>query len=640
MLKNETETNKDKSGQRDFTDLIKQIEVEYTLAHEHQRPELKKNLSYLKLYNNQKKNPELVSDVSLFSIMQTVLAALYVNSMNVVFDGNNDGGEDKAENVNDLAKYDHKNMQKHVLDYFWIFDACFLGYGLIGMEEFDREKMIPVPSYIDGMTFLRDPKATSPNGLMNGQGAMRFGGMPIEISKMDLNSKNGYFDYDQISIEDEFDSMVKDAQNERDSASGFENTLNKDLSTKDMGDNILYPALKWYTHYKGDKVKVILANNRTKVIKFEVLGKHNKVKWPIIHRPLFPSSKSWSGTSIPDLIEDKQRHKSVLMNLSLRSVKSELYPIMLYAEGRIKNKADLKRMHERKLIGIKGEGDVRNAAAPLNKATPRMDLVDFILSSLDQSAQIATGSPEMQQGQLSDKSRTLGELNMVQSNVTKRHTLASRIFSWSEEEFWLMWYGLYMKHFHDGIDEKMIKISGAYGNIYKTLTKEEVTFLSDPDVTIEDSNTNDAKNARERILMSNYGNVVFSDPTANHRWFRKKLGKINGLKHDELERLYPLTIDELLAIEENSKLSKNEIVKVSPNDNHEAHIEQHYKALKTKATESHIRGHRIMQQVRKNQPELFDDQDNVNLQQQVDPNNIKANLNTGKEAMPNINLEV
>ncbi len=624
---------------RDFSKLIKQFEVEYSLAHDHQREELKENLSRLKLYNNQKKDKKRVADTSLFSIMQTILAALYVNSLNVVFDGNDEGDEPTGENLNALAKYDYKVMQKDVLDYYWIWDACFLGYGLVDLEEFDRESMAPVPGYIDSMTFLRDPKATSPNGLMKGAGAMRFGGMPIEVSGTDLNKENGYFDYDDISIDEEYDSLKKDAQDNRDQASGYQTLLNKNLSTKDMGDNIVYPAFKWYTHFEGNKVKVIIANSKSRVIKFEILGKHDKVKWPIIKRNLYPSSKSWSGVSIPDLVEDKQRQKSVLMNLSLDAVKSDIYPAMLYAEKRIKNKADLKRIKFNKMIGVKGDSDIRGAVAPLNKANPRMDLVNGILTTLDQSAQIATGSPEMQQGQLSDKSRTLGELNMVQSNVTKRHTLAARIFSWSEQAFWEMWYLLYKKHFKKGIDKKLIRITGAYGNRWRTLTKENMTYPQDPDITIEDVNTNDAKNARERILLQSYGELVFSDPEANHRYYRKLTGKINGLDHEQLERLYPPTVDELLALEENEKLSKDEIVEVGENDNHVAHKEQHQKAAQTKALEAHIKAHTTMQRIMKNQPEIFPQEDagQVPGEEQALPG---ARSLASQSATPNINLEV
>jgi len=648
MLKNENKTEKEEVNNKapeapqDFSDLLKQFEAEYVLGHDHQKEELKENLSRLKLYNNQKKDKKRVADTSLFSIMQTMLAALYVNALSVVFDGNDDGDGGTAENLNNMAKYDYKVMMKHILDYYLIWDTCFLGYGLIEMEEFDRDKMLPVPNNIDGMTFIRDPKAISPNGVLNGSGAMRFGGYPIDIKKTDLNPDNGYFDYDGITIEEEIDSLMKDAQDARDQAEGYQTLRNKNISSKDMGDNVIYPAFKWFTHHKGNKIKMIVANNRQRIIKYEVIGKSSdpKVKFPIIKRDLFPNSKSWSGTSIPDLVEDKQRQKSVMLNLALDSVKSATYPAMVYAENRIKNKADLKRIKFNKLIGVKGEADIRGAVAPLAKDMPRMDLINYILDALDGSAQIATGSPEMQQGQLSGKSRTLGELNLVQSNVTKRHTLAGRIFGWSEHAFWEMWYELYKKHFKSGIDEKMIRITGAYGNRWRKLTKENMTYLQDPDITIEDNDTNESRNARERILMTNYGNVIINDPEANQRYFRKNiLGKLNGLDHEQLERLYPPSVDELLALEENEKLSNNDLVPVGENDNHEIHIEQHMRAAQTNALDSHVKAHRTMQRIKKNQPDIFPQENPIEGLGEEVPQAGQRSL-SAQNAVPNINLEV
>ena len=69
---------------------------------------------------------------------------------------------------------------------------------------------------------------------------------------------------------------------------------------------------------------------------------------------------------------------------------------------------------------------------PMLKARPNMGLLDFIYTSLDVSAQKATATPEIQQGALSDKDRTLGELNLISSNVDTRYSLSAKVFGWSE----------------------------------------------------------------------------------------------------------------------------------------------------------------------------------------------------------------
>lgn len=592
--------------------LIKQCQAEYVLGKEHQENRLLTELSRLKLFNNQRKDADRVGDLSLFSIMQTFLAALYTNNMVAVFTGREEGDDDTSENLNSLAKFDYKLMKKHIVDYFWIWDTCFFGRGLISLEEFNRDEryQCPVPANIDSMTFIHDPDAISVNGMIHNDGGMRFGGMEQKIRAGSFSAKNGYFNYTDkegeidLTMDDEIDSLQKRAMEERDNAQGLTHLI-EGLSTEDMGDNVMYPVLRWYTRFNGHKIGVTLADARTRIIKINVFGKDEKVDFPIIDRPLFPHSKSWSGTSIPDLVEDKQRHKSVLMNLAMDGVKLSTYPSTLYDEDRIKNKADLMKTRFNKFVGVKGVGDIRSAVQPMNKPEVRMDLVKMILDMLDNSAQIASAAPEMQQGQLSGEQRTLGELNLVQANVTKRHTLAGKVFSWSEEAFWMMYYQSYKTHFKDDIDEKVIRISGAWGNKWRSLTRENIILDRDPDVDIEVKDDVEATRARERILVQAFGQTLFLEPSANRRYFTKRLAKLNNFKHDEIERLLPPTPDELIAEEENEKLSRNELVPVNPNDNHIVHYEINNKAADTPAKEAHMAATRLAMKIQKQQPELF-----------------------------------
>ena len=519
-------------GQSPLTDdeqknLVKQIQAEYALAKEHQRESLVTKLARMKLYNNEKKDPKRVSDLSLFSIMQTVLAALYTNKLSAVFEGWEDGDDSVASNLNDMAEYDYKKMKKHILDYFWIWDTCFHGRGLISLEEFDRDEkmMCPVPGYIDAMTFLRDPLASSVNGLIHGDTGMRFGGYEATVLKSSLDAKNGYFNFDDIIYEDEIDSLMEEAKRQRDMAQGLNTVLNRTLSTADLGDNIIYPVLYWYTSFKGKKCKVTLCNSRNKIIKYTVFKKDS---FPIIDRPLFPHSNSWDGVSISTIVEDKQRHKSALLNITMDAVKSNVYPSYLYDESRIKNKADIRKMDFNKLIGVKGgQGNLSAALEPVNKADVRVDLVNYILSALDTSAQTASSSPDMQQGQLSGKERTLGELNMVQSNVAKRYSLASKVFSWSEEAFWQEYYWLYKNYFIDGIDEKMIRIRGSFGSKPRKLLKDNIIAEVDPDVYVESKDDNNAGNAEGGHLKHNgKKNYIYGKPMAG--W----LSRIWGLCRD------------------------------------------------------------------------------------------------------------
>lgn len=600
-----------------FDTLVKQIDAEYNLAYIHQFDKIQQGLSRLKLYNNQKRDLDLVGDPLLFTVHQTLLASFYEDELSVIFEGREDGDEETAENLTAMAKFDYEKMGKDVLDYQWIWDALFSGRGLLLNMEFDRdpEFMCPTPEIIDPTTFLRDPRATSVNGDSKGRGGMRFGGREVMINRANLLPKYGYFNISNLRSENEIRSLLKQAEQARDQAQNLQTLINKNMESS-LGDNGAIAGLQWFTYWKGKRAMAILAQDRTRIIKYFELP--NQRRYPINDRPLYPNSHDWAGTSVPDLVEDKQRQRSVALNLGLQVMKADLYPMFLYDEDRIKDKGDLLKFGFNKFVGVQNNDgkDIRGAVQPLNKPTVAMEMVDFILNSLDASAQRSTATPDMQQGQIAEQRRTLGELNLVASKVDTRYSLTAKVFGWSERDFWRDWYQLYKEYFAGGIDKKIIRIKGSLGSKWRPLLKDNITARLDPDVTIESKIVSDAEQTRERILLQGFGNALILDPNANKRYYLRKLAKLNGYTSDEIELLLPPTIEELNAEDENDSLNKNVLVSVHPLDDHMAHLEIHQKADETAAKAAHIHAHKLAMMIKRNQPDLFP--------QPQDPNNPAA----------------
>jgi len=591
---------------KNFDSLIQQIDAEYNISWLHQFDKIQQNLGRLKLYNNQKRDPDAIGDPLLFTVHQTLLASLYDDSLSVTFEGREEGDNDTADNLNSLATFDYEKMGKDVVDYMWDWDTLFFGRGLVMLQEFDRNKdfMCPIPENWDPMTFLRDPKAVSVNGDVKGRGGMRFGGRELWLNRMNLTRKNGYFDTKYLRATNEIKDLLQTAERERDSAQNLQALFNKDMESN-MGDNSMIGGLQWFTYWKGKRVMVVLAQNKTKIIKYRELT--NQRRYPLIDRPMYPHSHDWAGTSIPDLIEDKQRQRSVAINLGLQAMKADLYPMYLYDEDRIKNKGDLLKFAFNKFIGVTGgDGkDIRGAAQPLNKPSIAWNMVDFIINTLDVSAQRATATPEMQQGQLSQNKRTATELNLVSAKVDTRYSLSAKVFGWSERDFWRTWYSLYKEHFNDGIDAKVIRISGSFGSEWRKLTRENIISPVDPDVFIESKTISDAKRIRERLLLQQFGTVVFADQEANKRYFEKKLARLNGFKKDEVDILFPPTSEELRARDENKTLDDNKLTIVHPLDDHNVHLMEHRKSAETAAKAAHIAAHIEGMTSQRRQPELY-----------------------------------
>jgi hypothetical protein len=234
-----------------------------------------------------------------------------------------------------------------------------------------------------------------------------------------------------------------------------------------------------------------------------------------------------------------------------------------------------------------------------------MNLLDFIYTSLDASAQKATATPEIQQGAMSEEQRTLGELNLIASKVDTRYSLSAKIFGWSEQAFWYHWYALYDENFNEDIDEKVLRVVGAFGAKWRPLGKGDIIANIAPDIKIESRVLSRAKQLEERQSLTEYLTLAFGDPTANRRYGLRKLGMLSGMTKDEVDRLLPPTIDERIAEDQNVLLNQDKLVPVLPEDNHDVHLEIHSKAKDTDATYAHVETHKKALSIKKTRPELF-----------------------------------
>lgn len=592
-LAEENEAN----SKKNWNKLIEQVQSEYQLAWWFMKPKWDEWALRLKLYNNQKRDKSAVGDPLLFTIHQTVLASLYDDRLMATFEPREAGDDETAENLNNLAEFDYDEMEKDVVDYSWDWDASFFGRGLVSLMEFDRERNCPVPENWDPMVTMRDPRAKSVNGDMKRRGAARFLGREIRLTKDEMKEAGVYFNFDTLKPDsNDVNSLIDRNEQLRQEAQGYANTTRFTGELK--GDNATYRLLEWFTHYQNKLVLVTLADDRKRVIRYTVF-KTKQI--PILDRPLYPIAADWDGVSIPDLVEDKQRARAKLTNLGIKIAEAGLNSGYLYNTTKIKNRADLD-IEINKFIPV--DGDPNSAIIEVPRSQIKSD-VGFILNTLDVASQKATATPDIQQGQTGETKRTATELNIVNQKVDTRYSLSAKIFGWSEKRFWQQWYFLYKTHFVAGIDEKTIRINGALGAQYRPLRRENIVTRIDPDVKIESRILSEAKRFNKLQVMRGYVQMIAQDPNANLRGGLKMIGKLSGLKKDEIDYLLPPTIDEILATDENKLLEKNEIVQVQMTDDHIMHLEIHNKLSDTPAKYAHINAHKRAMTLQKTNPTLF-----------------------------------
>jgi hypothetical protein len=95
------------------------------------------------------------------------------------------------------------------------------------------------------------------------------------------------------------------------------------------------------------------------------------------------------------------------------------------------------------------------------------------------------------------------------------------------------------------------------------------------------------------------------DPGTNRRYLLRRLGPISRLKSAELFLMFPPTIDELKAEDENQLLNDNKFVEVGAFDDDAVHLEKHKDAASTPATMAHVEAHKKMMMHKRENPQAF-----------------------------------
>jgi len=272
----------------------------------------------------------------------------------------------------------------------------------------------------------------------------------------------------------------------------------------------------------------------------------------------------------------------------LRGAKSNLHPMYLYDQNKIRARSDLDFGFNKH---VPVTGDPNGAVAAIQRKTVGQE-ADYILGLLDVAAQRATATPEIQQGVQSTQRRTATETNRLAANVNTRYSLSAKIFGWSETRFWEQWYSLYKRHFAKDIDEKVVRITGALGTRFRKLTKDNIEMQADPDVTITSTVVADQERLLKLQMYTNWAGILLSDPSSNRRGIMRQFGRLSGFTNEDINHALPANIHELKARQENDMLDGNRMVEVDVLDDDMAHMEEHNKAADTPAKYAHIEAHK------------------------------------------------
>lgn len=564
----------------------------------------------LVLLNNLQRGDQNIASTLLLTLFNRLVSNLYDDKIQVKFLPSQGIQQEQLNSFNILAQSDYLEMGKSKLDYDWVWDTLFFGRGYMETLRFNTKKKIMTPHVINPLVFGYDPYFEDVQD-------WRYYWKWITKSEVEINRliKNGTIDGITKSedISSGIDEYLWNYKIIRDAAKKA-----IEPSADSMGGDV-FQILEFYGYDDdGDKCVYWLDKDIDKVLwyekldledlEYDIMGKDEKKgsKWPIVVKEAFREPHSSVNFSVADLLEDKHRAKSVLLNLAYMAAKDRANPIYGYNPDKVR---DVTQLFSRQ---IEQHIPMEDAEAmwPINTEDPMSaGLIQFIsLLTTEANEPMGTGQTMQPNDAKGDKTATADAINQQLNDMAT--SLQSKIMQFGESDFWSHWFHRYAKYGPE-LKSKMANIVGVKG--ISTTEIDFKNFNTDypPGVMVYSAKEAEYKElVLRRDFMQLYPQLSETMDKDGMRNFNKFVFFPKFLQDPSLiDIMFPESLDEMKAKDENTELAKDNHVPVAPTDNHTTHIYIHNMLQpKTWALWFHIAEHeQLLAQAQANAPQGQDE---------------------------------
>lgn len=529
-----------------------------------------RQVNQLVLLNNLQRGDQNIASTLLITLFNRTLSALYDDQIQVKFLPSQGITQDQINAYNILAQSDFQEMEKARLDYDWMWDTLFFGRGYMETYQFDKKRKIMKPHVINPLVFGYDP-------YVEDYKHWRYYWKWITKSRYDLERlrKANKLDYDVKDITSGLDPYLWQYKIRRDQA---QKAVQPPI---EPAANDIYQILEYYGYEDGEKYVYWLDKDFSKILMKEKLDLKDEElpdgtmgsKWPIVVKESFRVPHASVPFSIADLLEDKHRAKSVLLNLAYISAKDMANPTYLYNPDKVK---DITQFLARQIDQHIPVSDVEAAVAPLNAKDPMpAGLINF-MQALQSEANDPVGTGVSMNPQTAGENNTATEAAIDQQLNDMAQSLLSKVLQFGEKEFWVDWFHRYAKNAKD-LDTKMANIVGVNGVTTHEIDLKDFNTDYPPGVMVYSAKEAEYKElVLRRDLMTIYPQLQTALDPQGMRMFNKHVFFPKFLQDPSMiDVMLPKTLEELKAEQENTVLSQGKTAQVLPTDDHQAHIYIH-----------------------------------------------------------------
>ncbi len=590
--------------------ILNRIMLEYNEGQDTLRTKKLNWVQNLVLFNNLQRDDQTIASTLLFSYFNRVLSNLYSDVLQATFVPSEDSDYKKTEACNKLYQNDYQEMEMGKLNYDWIWDACFFGEGYMETLVFNKKKKIMEPHVLNPLYVGHDPFFEEPKQWRYWNAWMTFSRNDLEKLKL---KKVLSQDIDLNRISPGLETELWDYKNRRDSA-----RLGTNVTASSSSSNDVYQILKHYTFVMeqdgpiytsdlklvkpGERVIVWTDKNFSQQLRLERLSKYvpDDEPWPVVRKQIFKEPHSSMSISVPDIVQDKHRAQSVLLNLMYISAKDEANPIYLYDPDHVQ---DVTAFLSRQISQHIPVDDMQKSVQPMNTKSAVNPSVSAFMQMLAGMSSEAIGTaivqPSVQKGK---KSAT--ESAMSQQVADLASSLQAKIIAQGEQEFVSHWYARLANNMKQG-DEKIITLTSVTGVTFENIKADDFKTKFPPKIMVRSKKEAEYKElVLRRDLMQNYPILVKSmDPRALNN-FNKYVYFPKFIDDSAtIDRIVPSTIDQIKQRQENEMLDQGIFVPVDPLDNDEEHLYECMMAKHTPAMWAHYFIHEKHAAIKKKQAE-------------------------------------
>lgn len=577
---------------------VNEIASKYIESQNFLQARKQRQVAQLVLLVNLNRGDMNIASSLLITLFNRVMSSVYDDKLQVKFLPSQGILQDQLNAYNTLAQSDYIEMEKAKIDYDWVWDTLFFGRGYCETLRFNKKRKIMEPAVINPLVFGYDPYFEKPQ-------EWRYYWKWITKSKWDLQR---YIDGGVITginrpeeIMSGIDEYLYDYKIKRDQAmKGVEpaaDTLNNDV----------FQILEFFGYNdKGNKSVFWVDRGFSKILMEEeldlddgeeILDQKGDViykgsDWPITVKEAFRIPHASIPFSVADLLDDKHRAKSVLLNLAFIAAKDRANPLYGYNPDKVR---DITQFFNRQ-INQHIPMDDETAAWPLNTQDPMSaGLIQFI-SMLTTEANDPVGTGLVGQPTQDQGSDTATEAAITQQMNDMAQSLLSKVLQFGEKEFWSAWFHRYQKHGKQ-LGSKMANIVGVKGIDTKEIDLALFDTKFPPGINVYSAKEAEYKElVLRRDLMQLYPQLMQTLDPDGMRNFNKHVFFPKFLQDPSLiDIMLPKTLEEIKAEEQNEMLKNDQMPPVLETDDHTTHIYMHMMLQpKNWATWIHIAEHEDM----------------------------------------------